>query len=368
MARAGLGTGWTCLLANDIDRAKAAAYADNWGADALKVGDVASLTTADVPGQADLAWGSFPCQDLSLAGPKAGLGGARSGAFHPFWRLMRALMAEGRGPRLIALENVCGALSSNGGADFDLLGRAFAEADYAWGALIIDAALFTPQSRPRLFLVAARGDIELESAPIAREPRGVFHPRALSTAVERLSPDARSAFVWWRPPAPAPMSRRFADEIEDSPADVDWHSQAQTARLLSLMAPRHLAKVAEARTVGRRMVGAVYRRTRPTPDGGRIQRAEVRFDDLAGCLRTPAGGSSRQTILVIDGPLVRSRLISARETARLMGLPDSYRLPKGYTEAYHLTGDGVVAPVVAHLARHLFEPLLASRLAPRAAA
>ncbi|MGC1302470.1 MAG: DNA cytosine methyltransferase, partial [Caulobacteraceae bacterium] len=104
--------------------------------------------------------------------------------------------------------------------------------------------------------------------------------------------------------------------------------------------------------------GGVYRRTRLDANGERRQRAEVRFDDVAGCLRTPAGGSSRQTILVVDGRQVRSRLISSRETARLMGLDDSYVLPKTYSEAYHLTGDGVVVPVVRHLARHILEPLL----------
>jgi DNA (cytosine-5)-methyltransferase 1 len=125
------------------------------------------------------------------------------------------------------------------------------------------------------------------------------------------------------------------------------------------MSPVNLAKLAGAKRAGRRIVGGVYKRTRLDERGAKVQRAEVRFDEVAGCLRTPAGGSSRQVILVIDGKRVRSRLISARETARLMGLPDSYRLPKNYNEAYHLTGDGVVVPVVAHLARHLFEPIVA---------
>ena len=87
-------------------------------------------------------------------------------------------------------------------------------------------------------------------------------------------------------------------------------------------------------------------------------RAEIRFDDVAGCLRTPSGGSSRQTILVVDGDRVRSRLLCTREAARLMGLPESYKLPRAYNEAYHLVGDGVAVPVVRHLGQHLFEPLL----------
>ena len=106
------------------------------------------------------------------------------------------------------------------------------------------------------------------------------------------------------------------------------------------------------------MVGGVYKRTRYDENGVKVQRAEVRFDDVAGCLRTPAGGSSRQTIMVVDGNKICSRLISSRETARLMGLDDGYKLPKNYNEAYHLTGDGVVVDVVRHLAQYLFEPLL----------
>lgn len=108
------------------------------------------------------------------------------------------------------------------------------------------------------------------------------------------------------------------------------------------------------------MVGTVYRRTR-TENGMKVQRAEVRFDDIAGCLRTPGGGSSRQILLVVEGDRIRSRLISPRETARLMGLADSYVLPRSYSAACHLTGDGVVAPVVRHLARHLFEPITAAK-------
>ena len=102
----------------------------------------------------------------------------------------------------------------------------------------------------------------------------------------------------------------------------------------------------------------VYKRTRKDEYGCKVQRAEVRFDDVAGCLRTPAGGSSRQLIMIVKGRKVRSRLISSRETARLMGLPDEYELPENYNEAYHLTGDGVVVPVVRHLAENILEPIM----------
>lgn len=106
------------------------------------------------------------------------------------------------------------------------------------------------------------------------------------------------------------------------------------------------------------MVGGLYRRIRPGADGKKAQRAEVRFDDVAGCLRVPTGGSSRQTIVIVDGDSVRSRLLSPREAARLMGLSDNYQLPSNYNDAYGLMGDGVVVPVVRFLAEHILEPVL----------
>jgi len=127
------------------------------------------------------------------------------------------------------------------------------------------------------------------------------------------------------------------------------------------MNPLNLAKVEAAKNSGSRQVGTIYKRTRADgPNGEKMQRAEIRFDDVAGCLRTPAGGSSRQTIMVIEGKRVRSRLLSPREAARLMGLPDTYELPKNYTDAYHLAGDGVAVPVVRFLAEYILEPLLAA--------
>lgn len=360
MARAGLGDGWTCLFANDFDPKKGMAYQRNWGTGGeLKVGDVRQIELADLPGHADLAWGSFPCQDLSLAGVGAGLKGERSGTFYPFWTAVRRLARDGRAPALIALENVCGTLTSHGGQDFEVICRTFVRAGYRVGALVINADLFVPQSRPRLFVVGVRADVEIDAALLAPGPIEPFHTRGLRSAVARLPAALQDKLLWWNVPTPDRRQDTFADMIEERPADVAWHTPPETAQLLAKMSALNVAKLNAAKRAGRRMVGAVYKRTRLDERGVKVQRAEVRFDDVAGCLRTPAGGSSRQVILVVDGKRVRSRLISARETARLMGLPDSYRLPKNYNDAYHLTGDGVAVPVVAHLARHLFEPLVA---------
>jgi len=361
MARAGLGPRWRCAFANEIDRKKAAVYATNWGAAELHVGDVAKLTLADLGGEADLAWASFPCQDLSLAGTGAGLTGRRSRTFWPFWKLIEALAGDGRGPATVVLENVCGALTSHQGRDFARVGAAFAEAGYQFGALVIDAARFLPQSRPRLFLLGVRDDLPVPPRLSTAAPDPRWHPPALVTAFERLNASAASRWRWWSLPGPAGARAAFADIIEEHPTDVDWHSAAETTRLISLMNPVNLSKVRMAQKTARRVVGAVYKRTRNDETGKKVQRAEVRFDNMAGCLRTPAGGSSRQSIIVIEGDRIRSRLLSSREAARLMGLSDEYRLPHNYNEAYHLAGDGVAVPVVRYLSAHLIEPLIASR-------
>ena len=361
MARVGLGPGWRCLLANDIDPRKGRAYADNFGAEALAVKDVAEVAPRDIPGRADLAWASFPCQDLSLAGAGGGLDGRRSGAFWPFWRLMRALGAEGRAPRLIVLENVCGLLSARGGADFAALLSAVQEAGYAAGALTIDAVDFTPQSRPRLFVLAAALDFAPPQKLIADAPPDFGVSSALLAAHARLDPALAKRFLWWRLPAPARRNLALADLVEETPQGVEWASEPAVERLLSLMAPLHRGRVATAVASGGRSIGTLYRRTRPEPGGGKAQRAEVRFDGIAGCLRTPAGGSSRQSLLIVENGRARARLLSPREAARLMGLPDAYRLPATYNETYHLLGDGVVAPVVRHLAEHWMAPILAGR-------
>lgn len=361
MARAGLGNDWRCLFANDIDEMKAAAYRANWGGAHLLVKDVNTVIPTELPEQADLAWASFPCQDLSLAGAYEGIGQrqskkqTRSGTFWPFWDLMRSLVRQGRGPRLIVLENVYGVLTSKNGKDFAAIAAAFSGSDYRFGAMVIDARWFLPQSRPRVFVVGVRSDLFVPADLTLGGPDPKWHRPALTDALALLSNEARRRWIWWRLPMPPARVSRFIDVVEDEPVGVAWHTPDETQYLLSLMNPLHRAKVERAKRSGGRMVGGVYKRTR---EGA--QRAEVRFDDIAGCLRTPAGGSSRQQILLVEGEDIRSRLLSPREAARLMGLPDNYILPRNYNDAYHVAGDGVAVPVVRHLAAHILEPILAA--------
>ncbi len=358
MAGFGLGSNWECLFANDIDAKKAASYrANHHGGDELLLKDVAQVTLDELPGSVDLVWASFPCQDLSLAGNGAGLSGKRSGMFKPFWQLMRSLHADGRGPKIIALENVYGAITSNGGRDFATLAAAFSGLGYKFGAVVVDAVHFLPQSRPRFFMVGVRGDLAIAESQTTDGPT-MWHPSALIEGCSLLSKTAASRWHWWNLPTPGARTTNLASLIEDKPSGVKWHTKAETKYLLDMMTDLNRKKVEAAKLAGERIVGTIYRRTRADSNGVKRQRAEVRFDQIAGCLRTPAGGSSRQTIMLVDGQNVRSRLLSAREAALLMGLPDCYVLPTRYNDAYKLAGDGVAVPVVQHLASAIFEPVL----------
>lgn len=359
MAGFGLGEGWKCLLANDIDAKKASSYkANHGGGHELVEKDVAKLTLNDLPGTPDLIWASFPCQDLSLAGNGVGLAGKRSGTFKPFWRLVRQLHRVGRAPKIIALENVYGAMTSNGGRDFATIASAFSDIGYHFGAIVVDAVHFLPQSRPRFFMIGVRPDLPIPDARTVDGPVTQWHPPALIEGFNLLSKSVSKNWVWWNPANPPLRNIMLSSLIEDEPKGVEWHTQDETEYLIGLMSEVNLKKVRAAKEARQRVIGTIYRRTRSGTDGVKRQRAEVRFDEIAGCLRTPSGGSSRQTIMVVEGERIRTRLLSPREAASLMGLPESYILPDRYNDAYKLAGDGVAVPVVRHLAHNIFEPLL----------
>jgi DNA (cytosine-5)-methyltransferase 1 len=337
MARAGLGPSWRCLLANDNDTRKAASYIANFGGRELIVRDVAALTAADLPGCADLAWASPPCQDVSEAGPRVGLEGGRSGAFWPFWRLIEGLNAQRRAPRIVVLENVTGLLESHEGRDIAAIRAAFEREGYAHATAVIDAARFVPQSRPRVFVIGARaGDVA------ARVEEALAH---------------------------LPMRNVDLIELLEDGPDLEWRPPEEAARHLAMMSPVNLAKVEAARAAGRPIAGVFYRRIRKLKGGTKVQRAEIRFDGLAGALRVAStGGSSVQFVLVVDGPQARMRAMTPREYARLMGLPEDYRLPTNIGEARSLCGDGVCVPVVRFIAERIIEPLLQLAAPPARAA
>lgn len=374
MARMGLEHRWEAVWANDNDPRKIAIYEHNYGRGHIDPRDVA-LVASDVeagnmegkpgvptfPVGVDMAWASFPCQDLSLAGWQRGMSAGRSGAYWPFWKIMYALEKIDHRPPVIVIENVRGLLY---GENFRGLCESLAALGMQFGAFLADSKCFVPQSRPRVFVIAVDNHVNLSGLTSEAAPNNPWFSTAVGDAYSGLPKDLQERWVWWNV-APIINGRPCINSIfEENPTDVAYDTKQQTDRLLSLMTPRHLEKVKTALRDPDTQIGFLYKRTRHGQ-----QRAEVRFDGTAGCLRTPKGGSSRQTVVVVNNGRVRTRLLSRIEAARLMGiaLDGKSRLPGcnrsffpdgfSYNAAYMAMGDGVVVPVVNHIAKTILDEL-----------
>jgi DNA (cytosine-5)-methyltransferase 1 len=195
-------------------------------------------------------------------------------------------------------------------------------------------------------------DAYIPAALVVDGPSTLFHPLALAAACKRQRDP-----LWWHLPIPPKRNSTFADIVEDEPTGVRWHDSAESERLLEATSPFHQGKIVDAKGAGHRVAWTAFRRMRDI-DGERVSRTELRFDGIAGCFRVPTGGSSRQFVVVTENGEVWSRLLSPREAARLMELPNEYKLPANVNEALGLVGDGVAVPVVRFLAENLLEPLL----------
>ncbi len=150
----------------EIDKHASAVLAHHWP-EVTRYGDITSLDPSTLA-PVDLICGGFPCQDLSVAGRRQGLGGARSGLF---WELLR-IVAVLR-PRWILLENVPGLLSSNRGRDLGTVLTAVGDLGYGWAYRVLDAQWFgVGQRRRRWFLVGCLGH-RTSAAAILLEPDGV---------------------------------------------------------------------------------------------------------------------------------------------------------------------------------------------------
>jgi DNA (cytosine-5)-methyltransferase 1 len=331
----GLKPYFNVAWANDICEKKAAIYTANHGKARFHCGSIADVKGNSLPG-AQLSWASFPCQDLSLAGLTAGIHAERSGLVWQWLRIMDEMTAR---PDVLVAENVTGLVSVDGGSHYRILHEALRSRGYRVGAVILNAAHWVPQSRQRVFIIAIKNNLEIPPELVDDAPNWA-HTKALAKAVEGLE-----EWVWWKMPAPAKRQTTLADITEwDAPCDP----KPDASKKITLIPPRHLEQLSAAEA----LVVSGYKRTRHSK-----QVLELRFDGIAGCLRTAGGGSSRQIVVLKNGPQINTRLLTVRETARLMGAPDSYKLPGSYNDGYTAMGDAVAVPVARYLAKHLLLPL-----------
>lgn len=340
--------GWQVVWANDIDEDKHAMYCGHFedGVDHFFLGDVHSLGPGDVP-PVDLATASFPCNDLSLAGARRGLAGQHSSAF---WGFIKSLSEMTPCPPLVLLENVPGFLTSHNGNDFRDACLALNSLGYSVDAFIIDALYFVPQSRQRLFIVGKHEKCKTQQ--VAETP---------SFYQSQLRPSALADFILWHPEIhwsirslPDIQKRKacLADILEDVPINSDsWWSKNRAEYLLNQMSEKHRA-IADTMIAGHSVTyGTVFRRVRH----GRSM-AELRTDGIAGCLRTPRGGSGRQILFAAGKGRYAVRLLTARECARLMGA-DEFKITSSLNKALFGFGDAVCVPVITWIAEHYLNPV-----------
>ena len=162
LVRLGLAPEFQTVWANDNSPAKREVYVANHPFDDFELGDIRNVRGGNLP-VADLAWASFPCQDLSLAGNLSGMNaGTRSGLFWEWIRVLEELAAHGKLPPVLVAENVVGFVVADQGKHFRQAYEALRSLGYRVGAVVIDAKHFLPQSRPRAFVVAASSEIPLD--------------------------------------------------------------------------------------------------------------------------------------------------------------------------------------------------------------
>lgn len=350
LARMGLErAGFRVTWANDLEAFKHNMYAGHFGGDdhTFVVGDVANVTGDDVP-DVDLAWSSFPCTDLSLAGNRAGLAGKHSSTFYQFTRVLEEM--GDRRPEVVALENVTALANSHGGEDLAAAIRELNRLGYSVDVLALDARRFVPQSRPRMFLVAATNPPEDTPEPNSElRPdwlQGVFGDPSLRTHRAAL------------PSPPAPRTSGLSEYVERLPAhDARWWDAERTQKFLGSLSTAQEARLNDLRAARTVSYRTAYRRTR---NGSPVW--EIRADDISGCLRTARGGSSKQAVVRAGNGSVQVRWMTPREYARLMGAGD-YNLD-GLRDSHILFGfgDAVCVDAVAWLGQHYLTPLVLGQM------
>jgi len=342
--------GWQIVWANDIDEDKMKMYRGHFADNEthFHLGDVHAISPDDIPA-ISLATASFPCNDLSLAGARRGLSGQNSGAF---WGFVDAIKGMGkRRPPLVMLENVPGFLSSHDGDDFRDACLALNDLGYAVDAFIIDAGFFVPQSRQRLFLIGKcdkSRTAQVEEAPAFYQ--SPCRPIALADFI-LLHPDIRWSLR--KLPTIVKAKTALADILEYLPSNSShWWSLQRATYLLNQMSDKHRA-IADSMIAGKQTTyGTVFRRVRQSGS-----MAELRTDGIAGCLRTPRGGSGRQILFAAGKGRYAVRLLTPRECARLMGA-DDFKITVALNQALFGFGDAVCVPVIRWIADNYLTPAL----------
>lgn len=336
------GAGLECKFQVEIDNNCQQTLSYHWP-DVPKYGDIKEVSGYDLPPVDVITFGS-PCQDLSIAGKRAGLDGERSGLFHEAVRIIKEMREKTNGqyPRISMWENVTGALSSNGGADF---GQVLTEMDEAGACFsewaVLDAQYFgVPQRRRRIYLVSV-----FDSATAAGCPDKIFTVKEGSTGDSKKS---------------SKQGEEASGEVAgclrsggEGGVPGSRHGENLVVEVVGSLQAR------DYKGVGNQYVSENKLVIESKPivlDGTRVNDVRTYEDDITPCLTNRMGTGGNTVLMVSPQPITNIRRLTPLECERLMGWPDNHTLYRadGKTNSdstrYKMCGNGVASPVIKWIA------------------
>jgi len=339
--------GLTPVAHAEIDKYASMVLQTHWPA-VDNLGDVRNVKKSEI-GAVDLICGGFPCQDLSVAGKRAGLAGERSGMWHEFHRII----AEFR-PRWVVIENVPGLLSSNKGRDMGIIIGALAKLRYGYAYRVLDAQFFgVAQRRRRVFIVANSTDYHYP-AKILFEPE----------SCERDIAPSREAGQ--------EISGTLGNRIARSRTELDGHvAYVPQPYGIANTLTKHMHKginssVDEGQTP---VLGFIPRKTNMTIGEGIVptlhaggggqsdpaicwhnhqQDGSVRIQGDTSPTMSKHWGTGGNNV-----PMVGVRRLTPLECERLQGFPDGWTEGHSDTQRYKMLGNAIAVPVAEWIARRI---------------
>jgi DNA (cytosine-5)-methyltransferase 1 len=316
--------GGTCVFTSEWDAYAQKTYVANFGGAHAIQGDITSINPDSVPDH-DVLLAGFPCQPFSIAGvsKKNALGRAHGFADQAqgtlFFDLARIIASKR--PRAFLLENVKNLHSHDRGRTFDVICRTLRdELGYQLTFKVIDGAHFVPQHRERIIILGFR------------------EPTAFDWNILRL------------PPKNQVQLSEVLHKTDEREPEIPWDGDRYFDR--SRRAPH--SKYTLTPNLWKYLQD--YKQKHQDKGNG-FGFGLVRPGDVARTLsaRYYKDGSE---ILVYQGPRRPPRRLTPRECARLMGFPDTFKIPVSDTRAYKQFGNSVVVPVIHEVARAV-KPFLA---------
>jgi DNA (cytosine-5)-methyltransferase 1 len=315
--------GGRCLFTSEWDENANRTYKANFSADEHEpTGDITKVDPQDIPDH-DVLLAGFPCQPFSIAGVSKKNALGRPHGFECttqgtlFFDVARIIQA--RKPRAFVLENVKNLRSHDGGNTYRIVMDTLRnELRYSVTARIIDAQHFVPQHRERIIIVGFRQDsgFDIEKIPL---------PQARHTLAEILHPETGP------------------EEDVDGGRYVDTEGKVHEKYRLSTKLWKYLKAYAEKH----KAAGNGFGYGKVTPEGIARTLSARYYKD----------GSE----ILVDRGRGNPRRLTPRECARLMGFPNTFKIPVSDTQAYRQFGNSVAVPVMRHVAGYMLPHVLAAR-------